>query len=57
MNFSCDEEKENIFDFLDILGNEKDDFNYDNKEKNLFDFLDLFGNEKKVCLEEDNSVL
>lgn len=57
MNFSCDEEKENIFDFLDILGNEKEDFNYDNKEKNLFDFLELFGNEKKVCLEEDNSVL
>lgn len=57
MNFSCDEEKENIFEFLDNLGNEKDDFNYDNKEKNLFDFLDLFGNEKKVFLEEDNSVL
>lgn len=57
MNFSCDEEKENIFDFLDILGNEKEDFNYDNEEKNLFDFLDLLGIEKEVCLEEDSSVL
>lgn len=56
MNFSCDEEKENIFDFLDIC-NEKEDFNYDNEEKNLFDFLDLLGIEKEVCLEEDSSVL
>lgn len=53
MNFSCDEEKENIFDFLDILGNEMEDFKYDN----LFDFLDLLGIEKEVCLEEDSSVL
>lgn len=56
MNFSCDEEKENIFDFLDIC-NEKEDFYYDNEEKNLFDFLDLLGIEMEVCLEEDSSVL
>lgn len=56
LNSSCDEEKENISDFPDTLGNEKDDSNYDNKEKNLPDLLDPLGNEKKACSEEDNSV-
>lgn len=56
LNSSCDEEKENISDFQDTLGNEKEDSNHDNEEKNLPDLLDPLGNEKEACSEEGNSV-
>lgn len=56
LNSSYDEEKENISDFPDTLGNEKEDSNHDNEEKNLPDLLDPLGIEKEACSEEDSSV-
>lgn len=52
LNTSCDEEKENISDFPDTLGNEMEDSKHDN----LPDLLDPLGTEKEACSEEDSSV-
>lgn len=55
LDSSCDEEKENISDFLDPLGNEKEDSNHD--DENLSDLPDPMGSEHEALSEEDKTAL